>query len=148
MDVLQRFLAYAADFERTLVDDDWTRLDDYFADEAVYEVRGVSFACRLEGKAAIFTGMRRSLNGFDRVFARRDVAPEGVPEVGPDRLAMGWTVTYYRDGAPPFVLRGRSEITYHDDRIVHLADTFDPAAEQAMAEWQRKTGIELNPSYT
>ncbi len=148
MDVLQRFLAYAADFERTLADDDWTRLEDYFADDAVYDVRGVpALTAHLEGKTAIFNGMQKSLNGFDRVFTRRDIAPEPL-QVDGDTLRLRWAVTYHRDDAPPFVLRGQSEAHYRDDRIVHLVDTFDADVAQALADWQRQTGIELNPAYT
>ena len=33
MDPLQRFAAYAADFEKTYDDDDWSRLEGYFAEE-------------------------------------------------------------------------------------------------------------------
>lgn len=148
MDILQRFLAYAADFERTLADDDWTRLEDYFADDAVYEVRGIpALAARMDGKAAIFNGMQKSLNGFDRVFSSRDITPE-PPQIDGDTLRLRWTVTYHRDGTPPFVLRGDSEVHYRDGRIVHLIDTFAPETEQAFADWQRRTGIDLNPAYT
>jgi hypothetical protein len=35
-DLTQRFEAYAADFELTFVDDDWSRLEQYFTDDAVY----------------------------------------------------------------------------------------------------------------
>ena len=37
MDILQQFLAYAGDFEKTLADDDWSRLHKYFCDDAVYD---------------------------------------------------------------------------------------------------------------
>ena len=43
MDTLSRFMEYAADFEKTLGDDDWTRLRRYFADDAVYEVKAEGF---------------------------------------------------------------------------------------------------------
>ncbi len=42
MDPLQRFAAYAADFEKTYQDDDWKRLEGYFAEDAVYEVMGAA----------------------------------------------------------------------------------------------------------
>lgn len=35
MDLLHRFAAYAVDFEKTFEDDDWTRLADYFTEDAV-----------------------------------------------------------------------------------------------------------------
>ncbi len=31
MSIMSRFLEYAADFEKTFEDDDWTRLKGYFA---------------------------------------------------------------------------------------------------------------------
>ena len=40
-------------------------------DDAIYEVEGVPFACRVEGADAIVAGMRRSLAGFDRRFDSR-----------------------------------------------------------------------------
>src|SRR5690349_21367083 len=57
MENLPRFMAYAADFEKTLVDDDWSRLRQYFADDAVYEVKAESFGCKLSGPDAIFKGI-------------------------------------------------------------------------------------------
>ncbi|HME70466.1 MAG TPA: hypothetical protein VKM54_11450, partial [Myxococcota bacterium] len=38
--LLQRFVEYAQAFEKTYVDDDWTRLEPYFAPDAVYRVVG------------------------------------------------------------------------------------------------------------
>src|SRR6478735_3425581 len=68
MEILQQFMAYAAAFEQTLVDDDWTRLRPFFAADAVYEVQSEDVGCRLVGPEAIFAGMKKSLNGFDRRF--------------------------------------------------------------------------------
>ena len=53
-----RFFAYAQDFEQTFFDDDWSRLAGYFEPDAVYEVRNVPFACRIEGRDAIFRGIK------------------------------------------------------------------------------------------
>ena len=37
---LECFAAYAADFEKTFKDDDWSRLERYFAPDATYQVKG------------------------------------------------------------------------------------------------------------
>src|SRR5688572_7105692 len=66
-----RFFAYAQAFEQTFADDDWSRLAQYFEPDAVYEVRNVPFACRIEGRDAIFRGIKKSLDNFDRRFADR-----------------------------------------------------------------------------
>ena len=147
MDILQPFMSYARDFEKTLADDDWTRLRQYFADDAVYEVKAEPFGCRLSGPAAIFAGMKKSLDGFDRKFTRRDVEVTSGPEVSGDEMRMGWKVVYHKDGVPPFVLRGRSSVRYADGRIVHLADSYDPSVHGEFAAWQQESGLTLDPSY-
>ena len=77
---LECFGAYAADFEKTFKDDDWSRLDRYFAPDATYRVKGEPFAASIKGRDAIFKGIKKSLDGFDRRFATRDIALEGAPE--------------------------------------------------------------------
>ena len=69
---LECFGAYAADFEQTYKDDDWSRLDRYFAPDATYQVKGEPFTTNLKGREAIFKGIKKSLDGFDRRFATRD----------------------------------------------------------------------------
>jgi len=146
MDTLQAFMTYAGDFERTLADDDWTRLRGYFADDAVYEVHA-PFGCRLVGPAAIFAGIKKSLDGFDRHFDRRDVEVTSGPDVAGDELKLGWKVVYHKAGLPPFVLRGRSSARYAGGKIVHLADSYDDQVRAEFADWQRQTGLQLDPSY-
>lgn len=150
MDILQRFMAYAGDFEKTLADDDWKRLEGYFADDAVYEVKAPSpaFGCRLVGRDAVFRGIKKSLDGFDRKFSGRDIDVTSGPEIEGDELKLGWTVTYRKEGLAPFPLHGRSAARYRDGRIVHLCDTYDAAVEGELADWQRENGLDLDPSYT
>jgi SnoaL-like domain len=148
MDILLQFMAYAGDFEKTLADDDWTRIRQYFADDAVYEVKAESFGCRLAGPPAIFAGMKKSLDGFDRKFAGREVAVTSGPEIDGEEMRMGWAVTYEKEGVTPFVLRGRSLVRYRDGRIAYLSDIYEPSIERELADWQRRTGIGLDASYT
>jgi hypothetical protein len=147
MPILESFLRYAADFEQTLVDDDWTRLERHFSDDAVYRVEGEPFGCELEGPRAIFAGMKKSLDGFDRAFSRREIALSGEPEIAGDELRIGWTVTYHEDGWPSFVLRGRTFARMHDDRIALLVDSYDERVPGELAEWSRQSGAQLDPSY-
>src|SRR2546429_9325087 len=83
MPILDRFLAYAQDFERTYVDDEWSRLEQYFTPAATYEVVGPT-PCKLNGRAAIFRGIKKSLDGFDRKFAERRISVEGTPKAEGD----------------------------------------------------------------
>ena len=148
MDVMRSFMAYAGDFERTYIDDDWTRLRRYFADDAVYAVESESFGCRLVGPDAIVAGMRKSVNGFDRRFDSRDIAVTSGPEVDGDEIWVGWTGTYRKAGVAPFVLRGRSTVRYRDGVIATLTDAYEPAVERELAEWQRTSKMGVDVSYT
>jgi hypothetical protein len=147
-DILQQFMAYAGDFERTLADDDWARLRRYFADDAVYEVQAESFGCRLTGPPAIFAGMKKSLDGFDRKFSKRDIEVVSGPDVSGAEIRMTWKVSYTKEGLPPFVLRGRSMVGYAGDKIAYLTDMYDPSVAAELAAWQRQSGVALDPSYT
>ena len=145
---LQTFLSYAADFEKTLADDDWSRLAPYFHDDAVYRVESDLFGCDLEGPDAIFAGMKKSLDGFDRKFPRREIATQGEPEVDGDEMRVGWQVTYHHDEHPDFVLRGRSTVRMRDGKIARLIDDYDAAVNDELAAWVKQTGLALDPSYT
>ncbi len=147
MDTLQRFLAYAGDFEKTYVDDDWSRLHPYFNDDAVYDVQSRAFGCKLEGPKAILAGIRKSLNGFDRKFTTRKIDVVSAPEVDGDEIRMGWTVTYQKEGLDDFVLRGRSVVRYRDGKIAYLSDRYDPSIEKEYDDWQRRNGVKLDVSY-
>ena len=51
---LKVFMDYAAAFEQTYDDDDWSRLTPFFSENASYEVRGGPMACKISGRDAIF----------------------------------------------------------------------------------------------
>ena len=147
MENLSRFMAYAADFEKTLTDDDWSRLRQYFAEDAVYEVQASSFGCRLTGPDAIFKGMKKSLDGFDRKFDGRSVDVTSAPALDGDTMRMSWAVTYRKEGKTPYVLRGQSAVRYRDGKIVWLGDSYGPEVDGEAAAWMQKNGMTLDPSY-
>lgn len=148
METLQQFLAYAAAFEQTYVDDDWSRLEPYFAPDAVYEVRAEAFGCRLVGPKAILAGMKKSIDGFDRRFETRSPRLTHGPEVEGDEVRIGWEVTYEKAGVPTFILRGASVARLRDGRIAELRDEFEPSAERELDDWRQRSGMHVDVSYT
>jgi hypothetical protein len=147
MSIVQRFMAYAADFEKTLADDDWSRLAQYFSPDAVYRVESSLFGCELTGHDAIFSGMKKSLDGFDRKFPGREITLTEGPDVEGDEMRVSWTVTYHHEGLPDFVLRGKSLARIQDDEIVLLVDSYEDSVNTEVSDWMRETGLELDPSY-
>ena len=54
MNPIQRFIEFAAAFEKTYVDDDWSRLESFLTEDAVYEVTGgPPLGGRFEGRDAV-----------------------------------------------------------------------------------------------
>jgi hypothetical protein len=145
MDPLSSFLEYAQAFEKTYVDDDWSRLERFFAPNATYTVAGVGADCRIEGREAIFRGLRKSLAGFDRKFSERIVDFSGTPSGSGNVVEAPWAVVYKKPGAPDFHLRGRSTARYESGVIAALRD--DMEVDEAGAAWLAKHGQGLDPTY-
>lgn len=147
MDPMQTFLAYAREFEATYEDDDWDRLRKYFADDAVYEVRNVSYACWLQGPEAIFAGIKKSLDHFDRPMDSRKIDVLSPPSVDGDSLSVDWAVTYTRGDAPPIRVAATTSCTIQEGRITHLADAYDDGQEEQLRAWLEDHAPDLDPSY-
>ena len=147
MSPLEPFMAYARDFEATYADDDWSRLEKYFADDAVYEVKNVSYACRLVGPEAIFTGIKKSLDNFDRPMDRRKIDVLAPPRVDGDRLEIDWAVTYTLGDAPQVRVEATSAVVVGDGRITHLEDAYVDGQEEALRAWLDAHAPHLDPSY-
>ncbi len=148
MDTLTTFMAYAADFELTYIDDDWERVRNHFAEGIVYEVMAESFGCKLIGREAIAAGLKKSLDGFDRRFDSREVELVGEPQIDGEVLRAAWNVHYTKAGCDPFTLRGSSTVRCVDGKVMHLTDAYERSAEDEFAGWRRANDLDVDPSYT
>ncbi len=147
MDPLQRFAAYAADFEKTFADDDWTRIKGYFAEDAIYTVRGTPFDCEVRGRDAIFRAIKKSIDGFDRRFDKREIAPDATPVVEGNRVTFSGSGRYEKEGVDTLTIR-LSETAEFDEtgRIVSLEDVY-PEGQDEMLRWLERYRAEFDPSY-
>jgi hypothetical protein len=147
MDPLQRFSEYAAEFEKTYQDDDWTRLEGFFDPNASYVVSGSTFDCELHGREAVLSGIKKAVDHFDRRFDHREIEPRGEPVVDGNRVVFPALVRYRREGVEPisFTL---SETAEFDDagRIVLLRDDYDPGQDH-VARWLEANRDAFDPSY-
>ena len=147
MGPLANFMEYAQAFEQTFDDDDWSRLTKYFAPDAVYEVKNVPFACRIEGREAIFRGIKKSLDTFDRKLPKRGIEVTEPPVEDGETVTAGMAVTYQKPGAPPLVLRGRVFARYRGDVIVEMRDEYADGVQDAFLKWAPEHGQGLSGSY-
>ena len=144
---LWRFYRYAKAFEETLRDDDWERVRPFFRPDAVYEVIDDNFGCRLVGPDAIFAGMKKSLDGFDRLFPRRSARLTERPRLRWNHVRVSWSVKYKHDTWSPYILAGVSDVRYRGGLIAHLTDTLDATAKDSLATWTAANDVELRPAY-
>jgi hypothetical protein len=129
MSIQDRYQAYADAFEESYEDDDWTRLEQYFRQDAVYEGDPDARGCD-----AVLAKLKGGVDGFDRKMDSR--RPDfQTPTLDGNTLVMKWTVTYQKTGAPDLVLAGVETAVFEGDRIALLRDDMDPAALKEMGQW-------------
>jgi hypothetical protein len=138
--ILDRYQAYADAFEESYVDDDWSRIEQYFTEDAVYA--GDPDAV---GRDAVLAKLKGGVDGFDRNMDERTPAFD-TPSVEGNTLTMKWTVTYQKAGAPNLAISGVETAVFEGDRISRLEDAFDPEAEKGMGEWMAQHGAKLQGS--
>jgi hypothetical protein len=137
MSILDRYRAYADAFEESYVDDDWSRVAPFFAEQAVYE--GDPDA---RGRDAVLAKLKNGVDNFDRRMDSR--TPDfQTPSVEGDTLTMKWKVTYTKTGLPDLVISGVETAVFEGDRIALLRDSFDPEAQKALEQWMTKHGAAL-----
>ena len=137
MGIAEHYQSYAQAFEESYEDDDWSRLEPYFTEDAVYE--GDPDA---RGREAVLAKLKGGVDAFDRRMDSRTPDFE-TPTVEGNTLTMKWKVTYTKAGAPDLVISGLEEAVFEGERIKLLRDVFDPEAEKAMGEWMQQHGAAL-----
>lgn len=150
MSNIPRFAAYAAAFEKAFETDDWSALEPYFKEDAVYEI-GLPLlgAERAEGRSAILAWFKDVLDRFDRRFESRRLELLEGPE---DRDGAVWirgAAIYSAEGIPEFTLVLEETVRFDGDEIVHLEDRYedDVAArtERFVSEYAERLGVDLKP---
>jgi hypothetical protein len=137
MSILDRYQAYADAFELSFEDDDWSRIEQYFTENAVYE--GDPDA---QGRDAVLAKLKGGIDAFDRRMDSR--TPDfQTPSVDGDTLTMQWSVSYTKAGKPDLVISGTETAVFEGDRIARLRDTFDPQAQKALEQWMAAHGASL-----
>ena len=135
-----RFLDYMAAYERSYADDDWTRLEPFFAEDAVHEVSGAApFGGCWRGRAAVIANLRERAEAFDRRFDERILEPRGAPVRMGDTVALPWRGIYRLGRAPssPLAVEGTKVATFSSDRIVLLRDQMRPGSERLIRNFLR-----------
>lgn len=130
MSITDRYLEYAAAFEASYADDDWSHLEPFFTEDAVYTGGAESAS----GRETLLAYLKNSVDSFDRKMDSRSISLDAPSETA-DSVRTNLTVTYTKSGCPDLVISGREIAEFDGERIARLTDEFDSTAEQAMGEW-------------
>ena len=144
MSNVPRFAAYAAAFEKAYASDDWSLVEPYFTEDAVYEVGlGPPLGGRFEGRAEILRYFKRALDGFDRRFASRAVALVAGPREDAGSVWIRGSATYRAPGVPEFRFELEETAHFEGDRIRRLEDRYDADAVRAIESYVAAHGEAL-----
>ena len=137
MSIADRYQAYAEAFEQSYIDDDWSRIAQFFTENAVYE--GTPDA---RGRGAVVAKLKGGVDAFDRKMDSR--TPDfQAPTVDGNTLRMQWKVTYTKAGCPDLVISGAETAVFEGDRIALLRDDMDPGVEARIGAWMTEHGSRL-----
>ena len=137
MSITSRYQAYADAFEDSYEDDDWTRIEPYFTENAVYEGEPEA-----SGNAAVLAKLKTAVDSFDRLMDSRTLGLEALAVEG-DTVRVEWNVTYTKSDCPDLAISGRETAVFEGDRIARLRDDFDPAAATTMTGWMSAHSAKL-----
>ena len=147
MDPIARFQEYAAAFEQVYKSDDWSVLEPYFTEDAVYEILGGQpFAGKHEGRDAVLAHMKRSVDSFDRRFETRELQVLEGPVQDGSSVWLRWRVSYRSPGLAQLVIDGEETAIFEGDQIRRLEDRFPPEASPISEAWFNANGSKLRPS--
>ena len=144
MSLIARFAAYAAAFEQAYAADDWSLVEPFFAEDAVYDA-GLPdlLGGRIEGRPAILAYFRDALARFDRRFASRRVElVEGPREEG-DQVWLRGRALYTTPNAPDLAFELEETARFAADRIVFLSDVYSAADAARLEAYVKDHGARL-----
>lgn len=133
MSNLPIFGAYAAAFEESLIDDDWSRLEQYFTPDASY---APGDGTQARGRDAVLLALKESVTALERKCDSREIV--GTPDISEEgnTITLKFTIKYTREGLPDLLLPGYETALFTDGAIQEMEDIFEDSA--AMAEWMAK----------
>jgi hypothetical protein len=136
MSLVARFEAYADAFEVTYVDDDWSRLEQYFTEDAVYST--TANGVRIPGRTSVLAVLRAAVSGFDRCCDSRRLWTTVGPREENGQVLREWQASYTCAGAPDLDVGGSERAIFRGDRIELLEIVMTPATLGRLMSYREK----------
>ena len=143
MSIIDKFESFATDFELTVQDDDWSRLEKYFAKDATYLNAG-SPDPKCEGREAILGYLKKDVSNYDRLFDSRTLVALTLPVTEGNRLSRRWQCIYALAETPDLVVEEEARYVFEGDLIKEIEEEPTSDSMQRVDEWMQKYGDKLN----
>jgi hypothetical protein len=137
MSILDHYRAYEDAFEQAMIDDDWSRVEQCFAENAVHESDPVA-----SGRAAVMAKLRKGVEQLDRKMDSRTASFDAAQFDG-NTFQNRWTITFEKAGCPDLKLSGIQILVFEGHLISRFRGVWDPEAREALASWMAEHGAEL-----
>jgi len=138
-------------FELCFKDDNWERLEEIFAQDAVYEIKGKSpMKSVIKGRDNIIAGFQLSINNFDRKLDSRSIVYGTEPVEKNGVVSYRLDAVYTKKGYPDLVFPAWSKLYFENDMIVKEVDIYKATNLQTLkalgwyAKYSEKLGINAN----
>jgi len=142
MDNIDTFSKFAAAFEDAIEDDDWTRLEQYLAEDATYlNVGGPD--PRSEGRDAVIAFLKADIANTDMRFDSRKLIALTPPITEGERLSRQWRCTYSLADTPDLVVEGEARYLFENGLIKEMEEEVTVDAMKGLGEWMEKYGERL-----
>ena len=142
MAIIEQFESFAADFEVTIQDDNWSRLGKYFAHDATYlNVGGPD--PMVKGRDAILAFLRNDVSENDRRFDSRTLLALTPPVANGNLMTRDWRCIYTLAGAPDLVVDGTARYLFEGDLIKAIEEEVTAESMQDYEKWMRKNESKL-----
>ena len=146
MSIVERFTAYAAAFEDAYASDDWSKLDPFFTEDAIYEtIADPPFNGSVAGREGIKTHFKQFCAGFDRRFDSRAVELLTPPVDRGGAVWFRWAAIYTLAGVPALRMEGEETAVFAGDRIRRLEDRMPTATVQGTQAYLAEHGAKMKP---
>lgn len=144
MSLIPHFARYAAAFEEAYASDDWSIVEPFFTEDAVYEVTlRPPMGGRFEGREAILAYFKRVLDGFDRRFASREVALVEGPRESEGSVWLRGSARYTAEGVPDLSFELEETAWFDGERIRRLEDRYAASEVERMQAYAARHGDAL-----
>jgi hypothetical protein len=146
MGIIDHFVTYAAAFEEAYASDNWTQLEPFFTEDAVYvNDAPAPFGGEYTGRTAVLTQFQNSVNDFDRRFNSRKLEILEGPIEKDGAVWIRCAVLYTLTGAPDCRFEAEERAIFKGDRIARLEDSMTDAETERVGAYLAQHGAKLKP---